>query len=157
MPSAGYVAGDGYCKVSDGECWLHNVNIALCTSDVKRLRGPCLSSRARARGLGSSQRHRGAEARPHARLPRPPAEAQAAYCAPPAARACARTLPPPWGAHLDRALAGSTGPGGVRVRRYGLVVPTRGRLARQAREHRQVLPARRDALAPAAAAQGARL
>ena len=44
MPSAGYVAGDGYCKVSDGECWLHNVNIALCTSDVKRLCGPCLSS-----------------------------------------------------------------------------------------------------------------
>lgn len=44
MPSAGYVAGDGYCKVSDGECWLHNVNIALCASDVKRLRGPCLSS-----------------------------------------------------------------------------------------------------------------
>ena len=147
MPSAGYVAGDGYCKVSDGECWLHNVNIALCTSDVKRLRGPCPSSWA-----GQL-----AEARPHARLPRPPAEAQAAGCAPPAARACARTLPPPWGAHLDGALAGSTGPGGVRVRRYGLVVPTRGRLARQAREYRQVLPARRDALAPAATAQGARL
>ena len=73
MPSAGYVAGDGYCKVSDGECWLHNVNIALCTSDVKRLRGPCLSSWA-----GEL-----AEARPHARLPRPPAEAQAAGCAPP--------------------------------------------------------------------------
>ena len=42
MPSAGYAAGDGYCKVSDGECWLHNVNIAMSTSDVKRLRGLCL-------------------------------------------------------------------------------------------------------------------
>ena len=68
MPSAGYVAGDGYCKVSDGECWLHNVNIALCTSDVKRLRGPCLSSWAGQ--LAEVQRHRGT-GRTHASHARP--------------------------------------------------------------------------------------
>ena len=102
MPSAGYVAGDGYCKVSDGECWLHNVNIALCTSDVKRLRGPCLSSWAGQ--LAEAQA---------ARTPPTPARRGAGrILRSSAARACARTVPPPWGARLDRALAGSTGPGG---------------------------------------------
>ena len=43
-PPVGCVAGDGYCKVSDGECWLHNVNIAMCTSNVKRTFRPCPSS-----------------------------------------------------------------------------------------------------------------
>lgn len=52
--------------MSDGECWLHNVNIALCTSDVKRLRGPCLRSdpaaslgHAPGRGSGRLDRAKG--------------------------------------------------------------------------------------------------